>query len=42
MRCGSHAADGSLKRLASSITMNVSEVTEFLPPFPKVVRVVLL
>ena len=39
MRCGSHAADGSLKRLANSKTMNVSEVSdEFLPNFRKIMK----
>ena len=39
IRCGSHAADGSLKRLANSKTMNVSEVSdEFLPSFRKIMK----
>ena len=39
IRCGSHAADGSLKRLANSKTMNVSEVSdEFLPSFRKMMK----
>ena len=38
MRCSSHAADGSLKRLANSKTMNVEEVTEFLPFFRKIMK----
>ena len=33
IRCGAHAADGSLKRLTNSKTMNVSEISEFVPPF---------
>ena len=37
-RCCSHAADGSLKRLANSKTMNLSEVTEFLPSFRKIMK----
>ena len=39
IRCGSHAADGSLKRLANSKTMNVSEVSsEFLPSLRKIMK----
>ena len=39
IRCGSHAADGSLKRLANSKTMNVSEVSdEFLSSFRKIMK----
>ena len=39
IRCGSHAADGWLKRLANSKTMNVSEVSdEFLPSFKKIMK----
>ena len=39
IRCGSHAADGSWKRLANSKTMNVSEVSdEFLPRFRKIMK----
>ena len=38
MRCGSHAADGSLKRLANSKTMNVPEVSEWLVYFRKVMK----
>ena len=36
-RCGSHAGDGLLKRLANSKTMNAPEVSdEFLPSFRKI------
>ena len=39
IRCGSHAADGSLKHLANSKIMNVSEVSdEFLPSFRKIMK----
>ena len=39
IRCGSHAADGLLKRLDNSKTMNVSEVSdEFLPSFRKIMK----
>ena len=39
VRYGSHAADGLLKRLANSKTMNVSEVSdEFLPSFRKIMK----
>ena len=39
IRCGSHAADGSLKRLVNSKTMNVSEVSdEFLPSFRQIMK----
>ena len=39
IRRGSHAADGLLKRLANSKTMNVSEVSdEFLPSFRKTTK----
>ena len=38
MRCGSHAADGSLKRMANSKTMNVQEVSDFLPAFRKIMK----
>ena len=31
--CVAKAADGSLKRLTNSKTMNVSEISEFVPPF---------
>lgn len=33
IRCVAKAADGSLKRLTNSKTINVSEITEFVPPF---------
>ena len=39
IRCGSHAADGSLKRLSNSKTMNVLEVPDkFLPSFRKIMK----
>ena len=38
MCCASHAADGSLKRMVNSKTMNVSEVSEFLPFSRKVMK----
>lgn len=36
MRCGCLDADGSLKIMANSKTMNVGAVTEFLPFFQKI------
>lgn len=33
IRCVAKAADGSLKRLTNSKTINVSEISEFVPPF---------
>ena len=36
--CGSHAANGSLKRMANSKTMNVGAVTKFLPCFEKIIK----
>ena len=36
--CDVHAADGSIKRLANSKTMNVPEVSEFLPAFRSILR----
>ena len=38
LRCVVHAADGSLKRLANSKTMNVPEISEFLPPFRTILK----
>ena len=38
IRCGVHAADSSLKRLANSETMNVQEVTDFVQNFRKVMK----
>ena len=38
IRCTVHAADGSMKRLTNSKTMNVPEFSEFLPPFKTILR----
>ena len=38
IRCVAPAADGPLKRLTNSKTMNVSEISEFVPPFRTILR----
>ena len=38
MICGSHAANGSLKRMTNSKTMNVGAVTNFFPCFGKIIK----
>ena len=38
IRCVGPAADGPLKRLTNSKTMNVSEISEFVPPFRTILR----
>lgn len=38
LRCVSHAADGTIKRMVNSKTMNVPEISEFLPSFRTILR----
>ena len=38
VRCSSHTADGTIKRISTSKTRNVSQITEFLPTFCTVMR----
>ena len=38
MRCESHAADGSYKRMTDSKNMNISAVAEFFPSFQNIMK----
>ena len=38
IRCVAHAADGSIKRMVNSKTMNVPDIREFLPYFCTILR----
>ena len=38
IRCTSHASDGTIKRISTSKTRNVPQITEFLPAFRTVMR----